>query len=76
MEAAKIKADTMAQIFSHIGVDAVNVGERELAFGVPFLKELEKKNNFPFVSANLTDENNVPIFKRYIIKKVNGKIGN
>jgi hypothetical protein len=73
MEAAKIKADAMAQIFSHIGVDAVNVGERELAFGVPFLKELEKKYNFPFVSANLTDENNVPIFKRYIIKNVNGK---
>ena len=73
MESARIKADTMAQIFSHIGVDAVNVGEKDLALGVPYLKELEKKWNFPFVSANLTDAGGAPIFKRYIIKNINGK---
>ena len=73
MEAAKIKADSMAKIFSHIGADAVNVGEKDLALGIPYLKELEEKYDFPFVSANLTDENDVPIFKRYIVKNINGK---
>jgi hypothetical protein len=73
MESAKLKADTMAHIFSHIGVDAVTVGEKDLALGVPILKELEKKWNFPFVSANLTDENGSLLFKKYILKEVNGK---
>jgi hypothetical protein len=73
MESAKLKADTMAHIFSHIGVDAVTLGEKDLALGVPFLKELEKKWNFPFVSANLTDENGSLIFKKYVLKEVNGK---
>jgi 2',3'-cyclic-nucleotide 2'-phosphodiesterase (5'-nucleotidase family) len=41
--------------------------------GVSYLKELAQKQNFPFVSANLVDKNNAPIFKRYIIKEVNGK---
>jgi len=73
MESATLKADTMAQIFSHIGVDAVNVGEKDLTLGLPLLKELEKKWNFPFVSANLTDENGSLLFEKYIIKEVNGK---
>ena len=38
-----------------------------------YLKELEKKQNFPFVSANLTDDKNIPLFKRYVVKKINGK---
>ena len=73
MESAMIKADSMAQIFSHIGVDAVNIGEKDLALGVPRLKELETKWNFPFVSANLVDPNGAPIFKKYVVKDVNGK---
>jgi hypothetical protein len=73
MESAKIKADSMVRIFSHIGIDAVNVGEKDLALGIPYLKELVEKYNFPFVSANLTDETGAPIFKRYVIKDINGK---
>jgi 2',3'-cyclic-nucleotide 2'-phosphodiesterase (5'-nucleotidase family) len=72
-ESAKLKADLIVRIFSAIGIDAVSVGELDLVLGLNTLKELEKKYNFPFVSANLVDENNKPIFKRYIIKKVNGK---
>lgn len=73
MEAARIQADSIAKIISYIGVDAVNVGERDLALGIPYLKELEEKYNFPFISANLTDENDVTIFKQYVIKNINGK---
>ncbi len=73
MESAKIKAEVIAQIYNTIGIDAVNVGELDLVLGIDFLKELEAKRNVPFVSANLIDENNAPIFKRYVIKKIHGK---
>jgi 2',3'-cyclic-nucleotide 2'-phosphodiesterase (5'-nucleotidase family) len=73
MEGSKLKADVVVQIFKKIGIDAANVGELDLALGVKYLKELEKKYDFPFVSANLVDDKEAPIFKRYIIKKVNDK---
>lgn len=72
-ESAKLKADLIAQIYGQIGIDAANVGELDLVLGVSFLKDIEKKRNFPFVSANLVDEKGVPVFKRYVIKKVNDK---
>jgi 2',3'-cyclic-nucleotide 2'-phosphodiesterase (5'-nucleotidase family) len=73
LQGSKLKADVIAQIFKKIGIDAVNVGELDLALGVDYLKELEKKYDFPFVSANLVDAKGAPIFKRYVIKKVNDK---
>jgi hypothetical protein len=73
MESAKLKADVIVRIYNRIGIDAVNVGELDLSLGVGYLKELEKKYDFPFISANLMDDTHNPIFKRYVIKKVNGK---
>ena len=73
VESAKLKAEVIVRIYNLIGIDAVNVGELDLVFGVEFLKGLEKKHNFPFISANLTDDTSTPIFKRYVIKQVNGK---
>ncbi len=72
-QSARLKADTLAEIYKYIGIDAVNIGELDLVLGIDYLKELEKKHNFPFVSANLVDAKDAPIFKRYIIKKVNDK---
>jgi hypothetical protein len=72
-QSAKLKAELIAQIYGKIGVDAVNVGELDLVLGIGYLKELAKKENFPLISANLVDDKDAPIFKRYVIKKVNGK---
>lgn len=72
-QSAKLKAEVIAEIYKHIGIDAVNVGELDLVLGIGYLKELEKKHDFPFVSANLVDDKEAPIFKRYIIKKVGDK---
>jgi 2',3'-cyclic-nucleotide 2'-phosphodiesterase (5'-nucleotidase family) len=72
-QSAKLKADTIVQVFKYIGIDAANVGELDLVLGIDYLKELEKKYDFPFISANLVDDKNAPIFKPYVIKKVNGK---
>jgi 2',3'-cyclic-nucleotide 2'-phosphodiesterase (5'-nucleotidase family) len=73
MESTKLKADVIAKIYKRIGIHAVNVGELDLVLGVEFLKEIEKKYDFPFISANLMDNTNKPIFKRYVIMKVNGR---
>jgi hypothetical protein len=73
VKASKLKAELIAEVFTSIGIDAVDVGELDLVLGINYLKELQKKYNFPFVCANLVDKKNVPIFKRYVIKKVNGK---
>lgn len=73
LPASKLKAELLVQIYKAIGIDAVNVGELDLALGVNYLKELEKKTDFPFVSANLVNANNEPIFKRYVISKAGGK---
>jgi hypothetical protein len=70
---AELKADLIARIFNRIGIDVINIGELDLVLGVDYLKSLEKKYNLPFVSANLVDENGKLLFKRYIIKNVNGK---
>ena len=72
-QSAKLKAEAIAQIYKFIGIDAVNVGELDLVLGIDNLKELQKKYDFPFVSANLVDAKDAPIFKRYVIKKVNDK---
>jgi hypothetical protein len=73
---ARLKADLIAQIYQSIGIDAINVGELDLALGLDYLKGLEKTYNTPFVSANLVDETNTRIFKPYVIKEINGrKIG-
>jgi 2',3'-cyclic-nucleotide 2'-phosphodiesterase (5'-nucleotidase family) len=73
---ARLKADLIARIYQSIGIDAINVGELDLALGLDYLKGLEKTYDIPFVSANLVDETNSPIFKPYIIKEINGrKIG-
>jgi len=73
VQSAKLKADLIVRILKYIGIDAVNVGEMDLVLGVDYLKELEKKHDFPFVSANLVDDKGAPIFKRYVVKNVNGK---
>jgi 2',3'-cyclic-nucleotide 2'-phosphodiesterase (5'-nucleotidase family) len=72
-QAAEIKADAIVRILNHIGIDAANVGKLDLVLGVEFLKELEKKYSFPFISANLVDDKNTLIFKPYVLKKVNDK---
>ena len=72
-QSARLKAELIVQIYKHVGIDAVNVGDLDLVLGIPYLKELEKKHGFPFISANLVDENGAHIFQRYVTKKVNDK---
>ena len=76
ISSAKLKADIIAQVYTSIGIDAVNVGELELALGLDYIKDLQKKYDIPFISANIVDDKNQLLFEPYLIKKVDGlKVG-
>jgi hypothetical protein len=72
-QSARLKAEHIAELYKIIGIDAVNVGEYDLALGIGYLKDLAKKIDFPFISANIVDAGNAPVFPRYVIKNVGGK---
>jgi len=56
-----------------LGIDAVNVGERDLRFGRAFLVQRARKSGLPVVSANLLDnKTRRPLFSPYLVKKVGG----
>ena len=54
-----------------LGLDAVNIGERDLHYGRAFLEQRVKKDQLPVVSANLLDKKSrKPVFAPYLLKKV------
>ncbi len=56
-----------------MGYEGVNVGEKDLMEGLPFLTRLTQKAKFPLISANLVEKKTgKSIFKPYVIKEVAG----
>lgn len=54
-----------------IGIDAVNIGDRDLRFGRKFLEARAKKDQLPLVSANLLDKRSrKPVFAPFLVKKI------
>jgi nitrate/TMAO reductase-like tetraheme cytochrome c subunit len=54
-----------------LGTDAVGLSEKELRYGLAFLKQSARRSGTPFVCANLLDKKTgAPIFPPYLIKKV------
>jgi len=54
-----------------LGTDAVGVGERELKYGLAWLKQQQKRSGVPLVCANLMDKKTgKTVFPPYLIKKV------
>ena len=74
---ALLRADLLIQSYNEIGYDGVNVGEKDLMMGLPFLSDATRKAKFPFISANLVDKKSQKvIFKPYVIKEIAGlKVG-
>ena len=60
-----------------IGTDAVGVGDRDLRFGLAFLREQAKRSQLPLTSANLIDKKTKkPALTPNVLKKVgSAKIG-
>ena len=60
-----------------LGTDAVGVADRDLKYGIAFLKAQQKRTGLPLVSANLVDKKtSKPVFEPWVIKKVGtAKVG-
>ncbi len=69
---ARLTADTILTVYTDIGYDAVAVGPRDLAGGLTLLQE-SKKNGFPWVSANIVDDNGQLLFNNLIKKEIQGQ---
>lgn len=69
----RLKADLLADAYKKIGIDALNVGELDLAFGVNYLIDKRKSPGLPFVSSNIVHrDGGKEVFQPYIIKEVKG----
>lgn len=70
-DVARIKTEYILRSFQEMNFDVINIGLSDIDHGVQFLKDLQKKYQLPFVSANLVNFNDQkPIFKPYLIKKI------
>jgi 2',3'-cyclic-nucleotide 2'-phosphodiesterase (5'-nucleotidase family) len=63
----KITAAGIIDAYAKMGYDAVAVGPLDLAAGAEFLKTQDKPA-FPWISANLLNTDNHPVFRPFIIK--------
>jgi hypothetical protein len=57
------RARVLLTSYARMGVDAMTVGERELAFGPDALKSMTKALGVPIVAANLVDGSGAPVFE-------------
>jgi 2',3'-cyclic-nucleotide 2'-phosphodiesterase (5'-nucleotidase family) len=65
------KAQLISRVCKRMGVAAINVGALDLVQGLTFLRS-EASRGIPLISSNLVDPTSrSPIFRPYIIKKVN-----
>ena len=76
-EEDKVAADYVALGMTKIGYDIANVGPNDLAGGLDFLKEIEEKSTFTFISSNILYSSDFSfVFEPYIVKEVGGvKVG-
>ncbi len=73
LEQKKITAAGIIKAYNRLGYAAVGVASLDLAGGLDFLQELEKKSRFAWLSANLVDrETGRTFFRPYISVDVGG----
>ena len=65
----RLTADSILKIYQNLGYDAVGVGPLDLSGGVEFLRN-SSNNGFPWISANIMDDNGKPIFKQWTDKTI------
>ena len=76
VDVAKIGAETILTSYNKIGCDGFNVSEKDFALGLDYLRGLEEKSKFPFISANIKTNSGSYLFNPYKIVDKNGiKLG-
>ena len=69
----RFKADLLADAYKKIGIDALNVGELDLAVGINYLTGKKKRHHLPFVSSNIVyKDGEKAVFQPYLTRELNG----
>ena len=63
-----LAAETIIDIYKELGYDAVGIGPLDLAGPIDLLKN-SRDAGFPWISANLADEQGKPLFKQWVNRK-------
>jgi Cytochrome c554 and c-prime len=76
-ETEKKQTEFLARETAALGYEVFGVGERDLNFGLEFLRDIEKQYGFVFTNANLrSGESNELVFPPYLVREQAGlKIG-
>jgi len=59
----------LLQAYNDCQYDALNIGINDLALGGNFLRRLQSAAEYPFISANIQDNQGHPVFKPYVLIK-------
>lgn len=70
---AKETAKIIVDCFNVIGCDVFSPGSHDFAAGLEFIKDLENRSTFPYVSANIFGKNGEKLYEPYIIVEKQGK---
>lgn len=72
-----LKAELLMQTQKKFGLDAINVGIKDLTNGLKFLQDKSKAFEVPYISSNVVGVDSKKLaFEKYIIKNVSGiKVG-
>lgn len=70
------KGESIVEVMNKVGYDGMAAGNHDFNYGYERLLELEKKAEFPVISANVRQKDNSLLLKPYFIKEVDGiKLG-
>jgi len=74
---AKIRSEIIVDCYNKMGYDAFTPGSKDFALGIGYLKMMESKSNFNYISCNLFNSfTSKQLFDSYIIEEVAGhKVG-
>ncbi|KAB2891663.1 MAG: hypothetical protein F9K32_03205 [Desulfobulbaceae bacterium] len=61
----RITASTIAEIYGQLPYGAVAVGPYDLPAGIDFLRETTGAKGFPWLSANVVDDDGLPVFEPF-----------
>ena len=73
IDAAKETAKIIVDCFNAISCDVFSPGSHDFAAGFDFIKDLENRSNFPYISANIFGKNGEKLYEPYVVIEKQGK---
>ena len=73
IDTAKETAKIIVDCFNAISCDVFSPGSHDFAAGFDFVKDLENRSNFPYISANIFGKNGEKLYEPYLIVEKQGK---